>query len=216
MWGISWYAPSCTSIALLVHLDLQLRMADLLSNWTTLETFTLHFDLHEREWQTTYPEGPVPVLDNTPVPTEYAGEELEPTLRNILIRYSSWEAGRVVREVSRILGHEVDMNDESIELDLIWLDRNEHIVTKGVRALAEKCRKLRAFRWFVDLSSDNPSTQWAYEIGRDRDGKVEDVQVQTSCLMSRKETLLEFKVLVGQELQTVAEAWPARHDEYIW
>ena len=100
--------------------------------------------------------------------------------------------------------------------DLIWLDRNEHIITKGVRALAEKCRRLRAFRWFVDLSSDNPSTQWAYDIGRDKDGKVQDVQVQTSCLMSRKKTLLEFKVLVGQELQTVVEAWPARHDEYIW
>ncbi|KAI4524401.1 hypothetical protein K525DRAFT_194032 [Schizophyllum commune Loenen D] len=195
--------------------DFMARLADLLSNWTALETFNFHFNLNGRKWRHTYSEGYVPVLDDTTVPTEHAGEA-EPTLRYILMDRSPIEIYEAIREISRILGHAITIDDEGIELDLIWLDRNEHIVTKGVRALAEKCRKLRAFRWFVDLSSDNPSTQWAYEIGRDKDGKVQDVQVQTSCLMSRKKTLLEFKVLVGQELQTVVEAWPARHDEYIW
>lgn len=192
-----------------------MHLTTMLSQWESLETFTFHYDLTDRHWQSITPWSDyyVPILDGTGLPSQAAGEE-EPTLRRCLQFIPVDHYDIVLDELSRILNRNVGFLDEDIDLDAIWMERHLRTISHGAREMAEKCSQLRAFHWFVDLDDRSPGTSWAFKIQRDKEGRVRDVNGRSSesLLDDRSEQLFPFEVLVGQELRVAKNAWPRRHD----
>ncbi|KAL1707848.1 hypothetical protein EV121DRAFT_255272 [Schizophyllum commune] len=191
--------------------DFMARLGTQLSQWTSLESFVLHHDLMDRQWH-----GPpkVPLLDDTDFPTRGSWANTDyPSLRNCL-RYHhaalSDDEDEVVEELRRTLGREIDIDDDGVGIDQIWLDRHEPTIARGVRKMADMCPRLRYFQWFVD--DGVPNLSYTYKIHRYTDGRGRMTTGQTSSLDCLKGEVLPFTVAVGQELQAAREAWYARLD----
>ncbi|TRM57890.1 hypothetical protein BD626DRAFT_574041 [Schizophyllum amplum] len=204
--SFGWCGPTAQSFAgtSLVE-DFMEQLGQLLSHWESLETFIFHHDLNTRSWHT---EQRMPVLDGMDLPSYIPYiDEHEPTLAHCLCDITEVQTQVVLQELSRILGRRVWLSDEDVNLDEVWMDRHEPTITRGVRAISQKCTRLQHLQWFVDC--DWPSTSWAYDIRRDKDGwkMVTGQASRVDCLRGE---LLPFSMVVGQELRAARSAWVAQ------
>ncbi|TRM57892.1 hypothetical protein BD626DRAFT_634427 [Schizophyllum amplum] len=186
-----------------------LRLATHLSHWESLETFTFHRDLLEQKWVRARDR--IPLLDYTDIPSGFAESYNEaPTLANCLIDFSDDDIRDCLAELSRMLGRDIQLEDEDIDIDGVWMDRHESTMERGVRRIAEKCPKLRAVHWFMDVRCSRIS--WQYKIHRANGGGKRSVTGRASkpgCLPGE---LFPWSPVVGQELCAAKRAWPRRYE----
>ena len=184
----------------------KMRLCDVLSQWSSLETFTFHHDLEGRrmdELETPfYFDEAVPLLDEPTLPSDLAYVmEFAHNLDNHLdFLIDSVRATALLWELSRILGRKVERQDD-IDLDEIWLQRHRSGFARCAGSLAEACPRLRVFRWY--LGAYKPIASLAYKMHREEGGEL---SAMTEKLALRGK-FFPFEMLAGQELRVARTSW---------
>ncbi|KAL1663441.1 hypothetical protein GGF50DRAFT_102947 [Schizophyllum commune] len=187
--------------------DFLAKLGTVLAHWPVIETFTLHHDIVDKQW----PEGAgVPVLDDADIPSQisdvYYGSNR--TLGDCLAYLDDDAIEKVVEELSRILGREVSICDGDIDIDKLWMERNERTMERAVRKLAQRCTTLRKFHWFV--CPLGTLTSWAYRILRGEDPRRPTVVGRRSYEGCLSGEMFPFTAVVGQELRAAKNGWTQR------
>ncbi|KAL1707847.1 hypothetical protein EV121DRAFT_255271 [Schizophyllum commune] len=190
--------------------DFTMRLCDVLSQWSSLETFTFHHDLEGRrmdELETPfYFDEAVPLLDEPTLPSDLAYVmEFAHNLDNHLdFLIDSVRATALLWELSRILGRKVERQDD-IDLDEIWMQRHRPGFARCAGRLAEACPRLRVFRWY--LGAYKPIASLAYTMHREEGGELSAITEK----LALRGKFFPFEMLAGQELRVARRSWGESH-----
>ena len=149
------------------------------------------------------------------VPTDRAMlEGFDRALWSCLQHLPQRQKKHVLEELGRITGREIDMDEDNkdIDIDGLWVYRHEQIITRGVRALADRCPKLRKCRLYVD--SHWHETSLAYTIRRVDGGSRCKAFLQASWPDCLSGETAPFLTLVGKELRAAKQAWLRDRDRW--
>ncbi|TRM57887.1 hypothetical protein BD626DRAFT_634422 [Schizophyllum amplum] len=193
--------------------DLFMAIGRRLSALSSLETFTLTFDLQCRLWLNCVSEEYDEIMDYGQQPSGQAIESAIPhpyLLRHTLLQSNTIdEVEATLGAASQMLGRPVTIDDEDVNLDALWVERHEREFTQIVWGLGRECSKLREFNWYA--MDRWPGVSWAWKIGRNKEGGVRCVHGKPSWPGSLRGEPFPFRVLVGQELCAAKSAWRGRH-----
>ncbi|KAF7793376.1 hypothetical protein EIP86_004488 [Pleurotus ostreatoroseus] len=141
-------------------------------------------------------------------------------VNGLIMQYGRWdvpsspaELGRLFnpetwaytkRALQKVLpGEEIDINDPKLIMRG-WRARNEELVARGMRMLAEACPTLEEIEWYIPQEWRNSPahTGWVWKVSRDKKGAVTSVTSKDFWYPGcGYKSIYDMDISVGQELE---------------